>query len=679
VKVYSIVSATAFDVYCEASVIPGGVDSTVGRFVVPTTMQRIADITPGACAGGNARVRLATNSRWGLATDMVIHIVDGVGITGGLNNRGWRVTTVSGKDACLQTSTGLAGTYTANSAIYAIDAPTVNIVEWLGGSASQVWFDRVIVDGGGFPNRAYALISLTGCSNCGVIGSRLLNFGGWLAIDPVTGGYTQYQSTPGDTTGVAIEGSYCQSCLIENNYIEGNGIALFFQQGDIAYGLPMASNVIIRRNHINIPETRRAAGATSDGLHRAHRHGTEFKVGREVLIEGNLYEGNWADEVTACPSIALTVRQQLNSASGYTDGRLYPGEIRDITISKNLFKNVCGILTASYESDSRKWATLPVRRIAVVGNIAQNMDYYTYRSNPSTINGGAGLPTAFTGGTLTHVTISHSFFQDHNTMVREKGTGPALFDESYGIPIARQRITNNLFQDHRTGLAIGSAHIHGAFWAGNVRDSWSTIGQVYNESEASESDPESLFRGNFIIPGSENDQLYDQWYTSCDTSTSTTCNWSLAESNSYWGTGFNTAQTYYHPSYSFAGTTPDARLAEVKLVDYPNGDFRLKSSSPANAASFRSTDGTDIGADPDQVNIARRLIKGLRATARGTTTATVSFTAPVAGDVCYVTNGATRTSDSTNSRIRSVNLTGPAGQRRKLSVSARCKAPRGGA
>lgn len=664
----AVLNSTTFQVYCAGSVVSATPDTTTAnRYLIPATAQRIESVTVGACASGNTQLRLATSSRWGgFATDTVIHVAGtGTGMTG-LAERGWRVASVSGRDLCLQSSSGITGTYNTNTAVYAIDSKVNAIVDVA--SSADVWFDRVVIDGGTWPNKTLTALALTNCTGCGVVNSRIVGVGGWLAIDPVTGSWVTHEwvnTYHASMAGYAVEMTYAQGILVQNNYLEGTGILVFSQNGDAALGLPVSSNLVVRRNTFMVPLSRMAGGPSSDGLYWAHRHWLECKACSALEFSGNYGTYNWSDDVTGSPAIAMTTRQQNTSAfpltSGYVNGVTTPGFIRDILVKDNYFRKVGGVFNASFDSDSNHNGTAPTVRIALVNNIVDDMDWYTYRSDPTT--GGAGKNTSFTAGTFAHTYHSTGFTADHNTIVRQTGPGPSLVDISDPLHLhAFTRITNNIWQDNKTPLEPGGVGL-GAYqssWQGSWKATFE-VGVPYSvysyPSGTFGLDPNSYWGGNLIVPGSQNNDQYATWDTTCYVSTSAACNVSPAERDTYWGTG-DSAQYRSNALYTFTGTTPDTRLAEVKFGDASNGNYRVHTTSPAAASRNATTDGKDAGADLDQINIARRLIRGLRRTALGTTTATLSFTAPIAGDICYVTNGATRTSDSTNSRARSVNLTG---------------------
>lgn len=665
-KINAVFSATTFQLYCADTPIseptsvvsPTPDTTTANRFVIPAAAQRIEDVTPGACAGGNARARLATGSRWGLPDNTVIHIVDTAGIAG-LSNRGWRVATASGRDICLQNSAGLTGTYTAFSGVWAVEAKTTDLVT--SGGGNDIWFDRVVVDGGAWPNRSLAALNMTATTNSGVVNSRIMNVGGWVAIDPVTSNWVTYRTQHGSMAGYAIEFTYAQNLLLENNYLEGSGIMLFSQNGDAALALPTTHNVMIRRNEFYVPPDRMAGSPASNGRYYPHRHWWECKACTTVEFSGNYGMYNYSEDVVAGPAIAMTTRQVNTSAAPYyVDGVTTPGAIRDILIKNNYFKNVAGVFVTSFDSDSNRSGTAPSVRFAFTGNVVDNMDYYTYRADPTT--SGPGKNYNPTTGSLIHYSHNHGTIVDHNTVLQQTGQGPNLIEISgYTHPHSHTRFTNNIYQDQRTpnggGAQIGDLQ---TYWAGSLRDTWYAFNSQYTyPSGVFSADPYSLFQGNLIVPGSENNQQYAVWDTSCLTSTTVNCNWTPTETDNYWGIGSNTANTFNYQTAAWTGTTPNTRVNEVGMFDIANGNYRSKSTGLTIAGKRRSTDGKDVGADQDAIDIERRIVKGFRATDIGTTTATLAWTAPVAGETCTLTCPACstiRTTNALNTRPRSTAL-----------------------
>lgn len=670
VSINAVLSSTTVQFACGSAVVSATPDTTTAnRYLIPASSQRIESVTVGACASGNTQLRLASGSRWGgYATNTVIHVAGtGTGMTG-LAQRGWRVASVSGRDMCLQSSSGITGTYNANTAALAMDTKIGLIVD--ASNSTDVWFDRVVVDGQPWPNRTLTALALTNCTGCGVVNSRIVNTGSWMLIDPATGNWVSHDevgSYHASMAGYAVEMTYAQGVLVQNNYLEGTGILLFSQNGDQALGLPISTNLVARRNEISVPISRMAGGPQSDGMYWPHRHWWECKVCTVVEFSGNYGTYNWSDDVTGAPAIALTTRQVNTSAfpgtSGYVNGVTTPGIISDVLVKDNYFRKVGGVFNASFDSDTNHNGTAPTVRIALMNNIVDDMDWYTYRSDPTT--GGPGKNSSFTAGSFAHTYHATGFTADHNTIVRQTGPGPSLIDVSDPLhPHGFTRVTNNIWQDNRTPLAPGGVNL-GAWqsnWAGSWKATFAT-GYPYSvftyPSGTFTQDPNSSWVGNLMVPGSQNNDQYATWDTSCYVSTSAACNITNTERDTYWGTGRSTDGSFdANSSYAFTGTTPDARLAEVRFQDWQNGNYRLHTASPGAANRYATTDGKDAGADLDQINIARRLIRGLRARLVLTTTATISFTAPVASEACYVTYGSTRVSDSTAARPRNIALTG---------------------
>lgn len=661
VKVNNRISDTYFRVYCNGSgSVPTSADTTtLNRYVVAAGAQRIVAATPGACSGGNVQVTLASGSRWGMRANDVIHIAGtATGLTG-LANRGWRIASASAQNACLANSTGVSGTYVANSAIYALDTGTTTPVYV--SDASKIWFDRCWIDGNTFPNRTLYIAGLTGSVDSGIINSRLTGIGGWAAIDPATGVWQTYSVDLGSLTG-GVELSSTHRVLLRNNALYGSGIFFFVQQTNSGDGRTSMTDLTIEGNYQEAELYRMAGGPSSNGAYYPHRHtALELKQGRRVVYRGNTIKNGWSDDVSFGNAIALTVRQTLLN----TDPVAEYGTIGDVLIDSNVFIDIAGGINISFSSDSNRADTVAPHRIAITNNIARRLDWFTWRSVPSGSN--FASPNVFpSGGSFVIFAPGHSMVISHNTVLDPRGPGPYIINQGdTGIPVSHAYITDNLWTDNRVG-AIGGYILDGSLQVlcsgCDPATTWSTVGaSTYDLNEDMATDTgHSLVAGNVFIPGSSNNENMSAQDASCYTDTSAGCNWTSAEQSAYFGTG---ATFFLHP-YTFTGTTPSSRLAEVNLHNYSTGDWRVKAvasgHSPAAAARGATTDYQDAGSNLDKIDIASRSIKNLRMTGVGTITATVSLTSPIAGETCYVTCPACstkRVSDSSNSRPRNLNLT----------------------
>ena len=110
---------------------------------------------------------------------------------------------------------------------------------------------------------------------------------------------------------------------IENNYVEGSGINIMFGGGATAQSSMVPSDITIRRNHIMKPLWWKGVYTVKNLI--------EFKIGRRILIEGNVLENSWADGQNGP---AFVLKTEVNSAA-HTWGRT-----EDVTVRYNVIRNV---------------------------------------------------------------------------------------------------------------------------------------------------------------------------------------------------------------------------------------------------------------------------------------------------------------------------------------------------
>jgi hypothetical protein len=93
--------------------------------------------------------------------------------------------------------------------------------------------------------------------------------------------------------------------VIENNYIEAASIGVLFGGSPPAIDQLVPSNIVVRRNHVTRPVSWRNGGWGVKNLF-------ELKNARNVQVDGNLFENNWADAQSGF-AIVFTVRANGNA------------------------------------------------------------------------------------------------------------------------------------------------------------------------------------------------------------------------------------------------------------------------------------------------------------------------------------------------------------------------------
>ncbi len=128
--------------------------------------------------------------------------------------------------------------------------------------------------------------------------------------------------------------------LIENNRIEGAGINVMFGGADPASDAMTPADITIRRNHVIKPLAWKDKWGVKNLL--------ELKIGRRVLVEGNVFENSWVDEQTGFAFVLKTAVGSRASSWGRTE---------DVTVRHNLIRNAAGGASMSARDGSRGLAS----------------------------------------------------------------------------------------------------------------------------------------------------------------------------------------------------------------------------------------------------------------------------------------------------------------------------------
>ncbi len=191
---------------------------------------------------------------------------------------------------------------------------------------------------------------------------------------------------------------------IENNYIEGAAENILFGGADNASVAFIPADIEIRGNHIAKPATWEGGIWTIKNL-------IELKVGKRVLIEGNVLENNWAASQAGFAIVLKSVNQS---------GSAPWSETRDITIRSNVVKNIASALAASGAPES--YPAIPMSRVNVVGNSFEAV--------------GSG---SYAGGVLLQLADVADFIYESNTGIgATRGIGIGF------TGLARLRIVDNV-------------------------------------------------------------------------------------------------------------------------------------------------------------------------------------------------------------------------------------------
>ena len=200
--------------------------------------------------------------------------------------------------------------------------------------------------------------------------------------------------------------------LIENNFIAGAGENLMFGGADPGIHGLIPSDITIRRNHFYKDPAWKGVWTVKNLF--------ELKNAGRVLIEGNIFENNWAD---AQAGMAIVIKSSHDACGSCT----WQGT-RDVTFRYNIVRNSprgFNLQAVDGESDRH------VSRVRVEHNLFHDIG----RFNGTGEDGWLLLLTH----DLKDITIAHNTFV-HNVT----GFGTAVVMDGYG-QARNLRITDNVF------------------------------------------------------------------------------------------------------------------------------------------------------------------------------------------------------------------------------------------
>lgn len=143
--------------------------------------------------------------------------------------------------------------------------------------------------------------------------------------------------------------------MIVNNHLEGAGENVMFGGADPRINGTLPSDIEIRRNHFYKPLDWKGVWTVKNSL--------ELKIGKRVLVEGNIFENNWADAQNGFAIVLKSVNQD-NSAPW--------SETADVTFRNNIVRNSFSGMSLSGSPEGVR--TVPMSRVTVVNNAFERID-----------------------------------------------------------------------------------------------------------------------------------------------------------------------------------------------------------------------------------------------------------------------------------------------------------------
>ena len=117
---------------------------------------------------------------------------------------------------------------------------------------------------------------------------------------------------------------------IINNYLEASGENILFGGADPSIPNLVPSKIEIRGNYLFKPLRWNTKDPSYAGVHWSVKNLLEIKMGRDVVIDGNVMENSWGDAQIGY-AVLFTVRNQ--------DGKAPWATIENVTFTNNIVKN----------------------------------------------------------------------------------------------------------------------------------------------------------------------------------------------------------------------------------------------------------------------------------------------------------------------------------------------------
>ncbi|HEX3160575.1 MAG TPA: hypothetical protein VHQ45_18800 [Gemmatimonadaceae bacterium] len=146
---------------------------------------------------------------------------------------------------------------------------------------------------------------------------------------------------------------------IANNYLSGAGENIMFGGADPSISGMLPRDIEISRNHIHKPAAWKGKWLIKNLL--------ELKIGQRVLVEGNVFENNWAAGQTGFAIVLKSTNQ---------GGRATWSQTSDVTLRHNIIKNVAHGVNIAAKPE--KYAAVKAARFVFTNNVWDRVGSGTY-------------------------------------------------------------------------------------------------------------------------------------------------------------------------------------------------------------------------------------------------------------------------------------------------------------
>ncbi len=230
---------------------------------------------------------------------------------------------------------------------------------------------------------------------------------------------------------------------IVNNYLEGAGENVLFGGADPSIPNLVPSDIEIRRNQFTKPLSWKVGDPSYAGMPWTIKNLFELKNARRVLVEGNLFEHNWAHAQSGFV-ILFTVRNQ--------DGSAPWSVVEDVTFAHNILRHGASGINILGRDD--KHPSQQTKRILIKNNLFYDIGGVRW--------GGDGRLLQLLEGTVDVVI-------DHNTALQ---TGTILMVEGaahMGFVFRNNIVPHNAYGIIGSGSGVGRPTLTTFFPGGLIR------------------------------------------------------------------------------------------------------------------------------------------------------------------------------------------------------------------
>jgi hypothetical protein len=239
---------------------------------------------------------------------------------------------------------------------------------------------------------------------------------------------------------------------IVNNYLEGAGENFMLGGADPSIRNLVQSDIEFRNNHCFKPLSWKPNDPSYAGRFWTVKNLFELKNAQRVLVDGNVFENNWAQSQDGM-AILFTPRNQNGGAPWSV--------VQDVTFTNNIVRHSGGGFNIS-GPDTEAGPSLPSQRILIKNNLIDDIDGQRWTGGAERADGEF---LQIVGGPI-------NIKVDHNTVFQSGSIIMAGYAPSAGFSFINNIVSHNLYgvigSDHGSGNDTIAHYFPGSVFRKNV-------------------------------------------------------------------------------------------------------------------------------------------------------------------------------------------------------------------